>query len=219
MKQVIFSASILAAVTTYASAALTIQSSNLIGFDATTSAIVDNTGRVLVSNTADATESNGSVFVGTFGSLADSAIQSLGSGSDIAAVFTVAGSVDIGTTAPAGLFDATLNVPGDTSALAGQAIFTVIGNEATIEGSDQFLIYRHSEVNGTGTFVELPSLNGPAIVDASTLSNLVVGEHNNFTSDFGAGDVAAFNLVAIPEPSSTALLGLGGLALILRRRK
>jgi hypothetical protein len=30
---------------------------------------------------------------------------------------------------------------------------------------------------------------------------------------------ANFDTVAVPEPSSTALLGLGGLALILRRRK
>jgi len=33
------------------------------------------------------------------------------------------------------------------------------------------------------------------------------------------GGVVVTNVTAIPEPSSTALLGLGGLALILRRRK
>ena len=32
-------------------------------------------------------------------------------------------------------------------------------------------------------------------------------------------DRVVLDVVAIPEPSTTALLGLGGLALILRRRK
>ena len=36
---------------------------------------------------------------------------------------------------------------------------------------------------------------------------------NNFAT------VDNVNLTAVPEPTSTALLGLGGLALILRRRK
>ena len=42
------------------------------------------------------------------------------------------------------------------------------------------------------------------------------GEYLEFTGTSSAGSLT---LVAIPEPFSTALLGLGGLALILRRRK
>ena len=41
-------------------------------------------------------------------------------------------------------------------------------------------------------------------------------ENFTFTEDGGAG---AGTLTAVPEPSSAALLGLGGLALIFRRRK
>ncbi|MFT5905633.1 MAG: hypothetical protein ACI9E1_001232 [Cryomorphaceae bacterium] len=51
---------------------------------------------------------------------------------------------------------------------------------------------------------------------ASGLSNLALSANNRFTG--GAFD----NMVVsqqVPEPSTTALLGLGGLALILRRRK
>ena len=36
---------------------------------------------------------------------------------------------------------------------------------------------------------------------------------------FGNAHINAYQVRAVPEPSSTALLGLGGLALILRRRK
>lgn len=39
------------------------------------------------------------------------------------------------------------------------------------------------------------------------------------SSDAVSGTITSFSLNSIPEPSSAALLGLGGLALILRRRK
>ncbi|MGB0774832.1 MAG: PEP-CTERM sorting domain-containing protein, partial [Akkermansiaceae bacterium] len=38
-------------------------------------------------------------------------------------------------------------------------------------------------------------------------------------SNDGYADLVSFSTTAVPEPSSTALLGLGGLALIMRRRK
>lgn len=38
-------------------------------------------------------------------------------------------------------------------------------------------------------------------------------------SNDGYADLVSFSTTAVPEPSSTALLGLGGLALIIRRRK
>lgn len=39
------------------------------------------------------------------------------------------------------------------------------------------------------------------------------------TNGFGNAHITAWQIRSVPEPSSTALLGLGGLALILRRRK
>lgn len=55
----------------------------------------------------------------------------------------------------------------------------------------------------------------------STTSSYTEGEAIHNGGLFGGNwDVAAtVNTSAVPEPSSTALLGLGGLALILRRRK
>ena len=42
---------------------------------------------------------------------------------------------------------------------------------------------------------------------------------NPAASPTGAGQINALQVRSIPEPSSTALLGLGGLALLLRRKK
>lgn len=43
-------------------------------------------------------------------------------------------------------------------------------------------------------------------------------DHLVATGNVGAG-ISAIEIVGVPEPSSTALLGLGGIALILRRKK
>lgn len=59
-------------------------------------------------------------------------------------------------------------------------------------------------------------------IDASTLA-ATAGENLNLKlSVLGNGNIiddVSLELNAVPEPSTTALLGLGGLALILRRRK
>jgi len=47
---------------------------------------------------------------------------------------------------------------------------------------------------------------------------LAPGQNGSGAYDFGT-DLVILDTVAVPEPSSAALLGLGGLALILRRRK
>jgi len=68
------------------------------------------------------------------------------------------------------------------------------GNGNTVDLNDQFAI---------GTF----TANGTT--QALTLA----------PQGFGQAHISAYQLRAVPEPSSTALLGLGGLALLLRRRK
>jgi len=193
-------------------AVLSIKSSNLLGFDNTTSAVVDNTGAAIAVGT-------GYVGVGSFGALTDIEIQALGNSTDIDSSFSSVGSTDFNVLD--GLWDANIEKAGDTSGDVGTAIFTVLGNGADISSSTQFLIYRHSSVNGTGNFNETPNANGDALIaeGAGSTGSIVVGAHGNFQHDFGAGSFDAYNLVVVPEPSSTALLGLGGVALFLRRRR
>ena len=138
-----------------ANAALSIKITNNVGFDNTSAAIVDNTGAVLAQNT-------GFVGIGTFGSLTTGQIQALNSAAMINSSFSLAGSTTMNL-AP-GFYEAAINNAADTTALAGRAIYTVIGNGSSVANSSQFLIYQHSTVNTTGNFNETPSLNGDANV-------------------------------------------------------
>lgn len=80
-----------------------------------------------------------------------------------------------------------------------------------------------SFVGGTsGTFSQTYDISGFgggdfSIADVSNV--LAVFAFNAGAPGDGAISIDNFNMTAIPEPSSTALLGLGGLALALRRRR
>ena len=81
---------------------------------------------------------------------------------------------------------------------------------------------------------DISGANGSFTVSADILSGLTNGVHtiaaySSITTNGVDADVTIFNnvgganynatLTVVPEPSTTALLGLGGLALIMRRRK
>ena len=80
-----------------------------------------------------------------------------------------------------------------------------------------------SFVGGTsGTFSQTYDISGFgggdfSIADVSNV--LAVFTVNAGAVGDGAISIDNFNMTAVPEPSSTALLGLGGLALALRRRR
>ena len=80
-----------------------------------------------------------------------------------------------------------------------------------------------SFVGGTsGTFSQTYDISGFggggfSIADVSNV--LAVFAVNAAAAGDGAISIDNFNMTAVPEPSSTALLGLGGLALALRRRR
>ena len=78
-----------------------------------------------------------------------------------------------------------------------------------------------SFVGGTsGTFSQSYDISGFGGGDFSIadVSNVLAVFTVN-TAAAGAISIDNFNMTAVPEPSSTALLGLGGLALMLRRKR
>lgn len=105
----------------------------------------------------------------------------------------------------------------------GKTLYSVIGNGSTIGSSNQFVLYKHDDTldaDGASPSIDENQLNlndgsllfgtsgGAKTVDASNLLT-----NDNYTA------ASSFAMALVPEPSSTALLGLGGVALLLRRRR
>lgn len=96
-----------------------------------------------------------------------------------------------------------------------QMIFSSDGNRAVDVTSDGV----------TSALLSYGSPSGPGLVTASFTASSSTQSFVTFLGVGGAGapQLSGFVLhntaVAVPEPSSTALLGLGGIALMLRRRR
>lgn len=115
-------------------------------------------------------------------------------------------------------YDASIPFEG-TSPFEGQTLFTVIGNESSLGSSTEFGVFRHdgqlfAEEDGAGN-------GGVSGSVRSGEGTLLLGSDAGIKSHPLGATVGTFQLapVTIPEPSSTALLGLGSVALLLRRRR
>ena len=105
-----------------------------------------------------------------------------------------------GTEASHGTFSTSNNTTSSSQTVDA----TSINGDAWVSGTN-YALFENVEADGSGEI--------SILADAS--NGAVVGE---------AGDgrrlhLNGFQIESVPEPSTTALLGLGGLALILRRRK
>ena len=95
---------------------------------------------------------------------------------------------------------------------------TVLSNEQTITANTDLAVNLTVAADGSYSY----SINGAPATTGATFGLDLSQEYHFATyfqdniSDFSISEVT---LTTIPEPSSTALLGLGGLALILRRKK
>ena len=139
------------------------------------------------------------------------------------------------TVATGGLadFNGTVGVGRDEAT----GVLDIQGGVVEIAGNLDFFNGSNANAAGVGSLINF----GTADTGSLTVDGTIIDEDNNTVSfenlfDTGfltadgqvAGDSFAdifevngntLSLVAVPEPSSTALLGLGALALILRRKK
>lgn len=179
---------------------------------------------------------SGFVNIGFFTALPDFATSSA---SDVEAQFnqfssttgSINGSSDLGGGNVAeGMFSASFNETVSAS-FDTQPIFLLIGNGNSLSNSTDLLVF------DTGLTFDAPLANQPPEIESFSLSTLQTPTFgsNSFTggeidisndgfattNTAGPFDTAtSYQLFAlVPEPSSAALLGLGGLALVARRRR
>ena len=98
---------------------------------------------------------------------------------------------------------------------------TVLSNAQTITASTDLAVSLTVNADGSYSYSinDAPATTGAAFgLDLSQEYHFATYFQDNI-GDFSISEVTLTALDPIPEPSSTALLGLGGLALILRRKK
>ncbi len=94
-----------------------------------------------------------------------------------------------------------------TFTVVGPGSAFISGGVAHLDNTESFTVIYPSSVTYVGAF----TVGNMAINDS--------GSQVQYTATEDGTSATSLTFNPVPEPSSTALLGLGGLALILRRRK
>ncbi len=175
----------------------------------------------LITNARGKLLTSGTVRLGSFG-FSDAEVRSAferQAPQEVMAAFSQFGhSVAVNFDGLPGLYQSTIQdtISSDHS-LLGESIYTVITDTPSLETAAEWLVFRHDQV-----FLEDPLPNQPALLNATTPGELLVGLFGNRTATVGQIiDGSVFGLVmVIPEPSASVLLLLSiMLAIVPRRRR
>jgi hypothetical protein len=206
-----------AAFATAASGA-SLQVDNILTGGGSDLALLDNAGNGLVADAGAFI----AVYVFPGGAPADfAALQANGANGLLASIGLVGGNTPTGGALFTQLDFANAGPPNGPGALDGQNLFLVIGNNTDAATSDQLALIS-TGIATAGSDVPIPNSLAYSLTGAS---NVLIGEVGPTTIDWtNANGDAAYNtaglrLAAIPEPSSSLLFGLAGLALFIRRKR
>jgi hypothetical protein len=195
--------------------AYTVSFLNVAAADNTAVPVLDNTGAPIALG-------SGYVAAGTFTAVP-------GSVDDVRSLFTAFGdgntafsnSIGVG-----GFFDGNRSAPipaGTTDVPVGASVFLVIGDGSDLASSTDFAVFDPGLVFGTENAVGAGALDIIIDSDALTADSLVYGTIAT-NVDLGIGvtfdeGIQLGEGAVIPEPSTSLLAALAGLALAARRRR
>jgi hypothetical protein len=195
--------------------AYTVSFLNVASADNTAVPVVDNTGAPIALG-------SGYVAAGTFTAVP-------GSADDVRSLFAAFGdgnsafsnSIGVG-----GFFDGNRSAPipaGTTDVPVGASVFLVIGDGSDLASSTDFAVFDPGLVFGTENAVGAGALDIIIDSDALTADSLVYGTIAT-NVDLGIGvtfdeGIQLGEGAVIPEPSTSLLAALAGLALAARRRR
>lgn len=195
--------------------AYTVSFLNVASADNTAVPVVDNTGAPIALG-------SGYVAAGTFTAVP-------GSADDVRSLFAAFGdgntafsnSIGVG-----GFFDGNRSAPipaGTTDVPVGASVFLVIGDGSDLASSTDIAVFDPGLVFGTENAVGAGALDIIIDSDALTADSLVYGTiATNVDLGIGVTFDEAIQLgegAVIPEPSTSLLAALAGLALAARRRR
>jgi len=111
---------------------------------------------------------------------------------------------------------------GNSGGIHGSITAGGTDHAVTTNGSGSAFLTAVLTSDGTDTFVSINdgsgAVTGTIAGTQYIFDGLDITGYHKFTTTNGVDNIS-IDVTVVPEPSSTALLGLGGLALILRRRK
>jgi len=232
MKKTLLTLSIIALAGSHAASGATLN----LSFDLVDFTTDNGTAGALVSNNGSAI-TNGTVTLNVSGL----SIDADGAANDsVSLVFNTTGTVDVGgTNTAAGLVSIGSGLFGvdDSRIDVNEQViigFNLASSSATLSGGGSSVISLNGftgftlnsigndgivSINGTPDATSTANNNDYTFASTPSITALHTTDDADINNPRMQKILASVDVIAVPEPSSTILLGLGGVALIMRRRK